>query len=90
MSRIPTQKESDLAALVSAIRLVSHIATPDNCRKHEGLYRDLVSAAAYLRAAHDKLNAPENEEGAHGDAPAKLRCRPSKPSTADHQTEAIP
>ena len=55
---VPTQIQSDLAAIVSAIRLLSHIATPDACRRREGLYRNVVAAAAALRNIHDILSAP--------------------------------
>jgi hypothetical protein len=67
---IPTQTQSDLAAIVSCIRLLSHIATKENCAAHPGLYRAVVQATAGLRNIHDILSAPEGEaeEGARRDA----------------------
>lgn len=59
--RIPTQTQSDLAAIVSCIRLLSHIATKENCAAHPGLYRAVVQATAGLRAAYDSLAAPETD-----------------------------
>lgn len=59
---VPTETQSDLAAIVSAIRLLSHIATPDACRRRPGLYRNVAAAATALRNIHDILAAPETDE----------------------------
>lgn len=59
--RIPTQTQSNLAAIVSCIRLLSHIATKENCAAHPGLYRAVVQATAGLRAAYDSLAAPTED-----------------------------
>ena len=53
---IPTETQSNLAAIVSAIRLLSHIASKENCAAHPGLYRAVVQATAGLRAAYDALS----------------------------------
>ncbi|MBQ7251463.1 MAG: hypothetical protein IJS32_02550 [Kiritimatiellae bacterium] len=65
---VPTETQSNLAAIVSCIRLLSHIATPEACRAHEGLYRNVVAASAALRNIHDILSRGARQDGLPGTA----------------------